>query len=130
MAPVSASWAEERSRDELQPAVRQVGAALPADWRRPANAAGKTSAIAAAAAITPNGQVRRALFPRPPGVPAEEAADAPARLFMLCSHRRCETLLLETKRSAMKKTDVWQGTLALMVLKTLNALGPQHGYGI
>src|SRR2546428_399743 len=30
----------------------------------------------------------------------------------------------------MKKTDVWQGTLALMVLKTLVALGPQHGYGI
>jgi transcriptional regulator len=29
-----------------------------------------------------------------------------------------------------QKTDVWQGTLALMVLKTLNALGPQHGYGI
>jgi PadR family transcriptional regulator PadR len=28
------------------------------------------------------------------------------------------------------KTDVWQGTLALMVLKTLNAIGPQHGYGI
>jgi transcriptional regulator len=29
-----------------------------------------------------------------------------------------------------EKTDVWQGTLALMVLKTLEALGPQHGYGI
>jgi PadR family transcriptional regulator len=29
-----------------------------------------------------------------------------------------------------KKTEVWQGTLALMVLKTLNAMGPQHGYGI
>ena len=29
-----------------------------------------------------------------------------------------------------KKTDVWQGTLALMVLKTLEALGPLHGYGI
>ena len=29
-----------------------------------------------------------------------------------------------------KKTDVWQGTLSLMVLKTLGALGPQHGYGI
>jgi len=29
-----------------------------------------------------------------------------------------------------EKTDVWQGTLALMVLKTLNVLGPQHGYGI
>ena len=28
------------------------------------------------------------------------------------------------------KADVWQGTLALMVLKTLDAMGPQHGYGI
>ncbi len=28
------------------------------------------------------------------------------------------------------KSDVWQGTLALMVLKTLEALGPLHGYGI
>ena len=28
------------------------------------------------------------------------------------------------------KTDVKQGTLALMVLKTLDVLGPQHGYGI
>ncbi|HUL75614.1 MAG TPA: PadR family transcriptional regulator [Vicinamibacterales bacterium] len=28
------------------------------------------------------------------------------------------------------KTDVLQGTLALMVLKTLETLGPQHGYGI
>jgi PadR family transcriptional regulator len=28
------------------------------------------------------------------------------------------------------KTDVWQGTLALMVLKTLDLLGPLHGYGI
>ena len=40
--------------------------------------------------------------------------------------------LLETQRSApMKdKTDVQQGTLALMVLKTLDVLGPLHGYGI
>jgi PadR family transcriptional regulator, regulatory protein PadR len=29
-----------------------------------------------------------------------------------------------------EKTDVWQGTLALMALKTLEALGPLHGYGI
>ena len=29
-----------------------------------------------------------------------------------------------------EKTDVWQGTLALMVLKTLESLGPLHGYGI
>ena len=27
-------------------------------------------------------------------------------------------------------TDVWQGTLALMILKTLETMGPQHGYGI
>ena len=29
-----------------------------------------------------------------------------------------------------EKTDVRQGTLALMVLKTLETLGPLHGYGI
>lgn len=29
-----------------------------------------------------------------------------------------------------QKTDVQQGTLALMVLKTLAVLGPLHGYGI
>jgi PadR family transcriptional regulator, regulatory protein PadR len=29
-----------------------------------------------------------------------------------------------------EKTEVQQGTLALMVLKTLNVLGPLHGYGI
>lgn len=28
------------------------------------------------------------------------------------------------------RADVWQGTLALMVLKTLEAMGPLHGYGI
>jgi PadR family transcriptional regulator PadR len=28
------------------------------------------------------------------------------------------------------KADVWQGTLALMVLKTLERTGPLHGYGI
>jgi len=30
----------------------------------------------------------------------------------------------------MKETDVQQGTLALMVLKTLDVLGPLHGYGV
>jgi PadR family transcriptional regulator, regulatory protein PadR len=29
-----------------------------------------------------------------------------------------------------EKREVWQGTLALMVLRTLAVLGPQHGYGI
>ncbi len=28
------------------------------------------------------------------------------------------------------KTDVWHGTLALMALKTLESMGPLHGYGI
>ncbi len=29
-----------------------------------------------------------------------------------------------------EKNEVWQGTLAIMVLKTLDVLGAQHGYGI
>jgi transcriptional regulator len=29
-----------------------------------------------------------------------------------------------------EKREVWQGTLALMVLKTLETMGPLHGYGI
>jgi len=28
------------------------------------------------------------------------------------------------------KTEIWQGTLALMILKTLETLGALHGYGI
>ena len=32
--------------------------------------------------------------------------------------------------SAKQNTEVWQGTLSLMILKTLEAMGPQHGYGI
>jgi PadR family transcriptional regulator PadR len=30
----------------------------------------------------------------------------------------------------LDKPDVWQGTLALMILKTLETMGPLHGYGI
>ena len=29
-----------------------------------------------------------------------------------------------------RETDVWQGTLALMILTTLDTMGPLHGYGI
>lgn len=29
-----------------------------------------------------------------------------------------------------RKLDVWQGTLALMVLRTLQVVGPLHGYGL
>jgi len=40
--------------------------------------------------------------------------------------------LLETKmgNAGKQKADVRQGTLILMVLKTLDVLGPLHGYGI
>src|SRR5216684_1048976 len=34
------------------------------------------------------------------------------------------------RRTMATKQDVWQGTLALMILTTLETLGPQHGYGI
>jgi PadR family transcriptional regulator PadR len=50
---------------------------------------------------------------------------------LLLSQRKCVIFLWECKREPMKaKTDVPQGTLALMVLRTLDVLGPQHGYGI
>jgi PadR family transcriptional regulator len=40
-------------------------------------------------------------------------------------------MLLLSNRSVMTQNkDVRQGTLALMVLKTLDTLGPLHGYGI
>src|SRR5476651_1979224 len=40
--------------------------------------------------------------------------------------------LLATKRNSMKpaKPDVLHGSLVLMVLRTLETLGPQHGWGI
>jgi PadR family transcriptional regulator, regulatory protein PadR len=37
-------------------------------------------------------------------------------------------LLLQTHMK--DKADVWQGTLALMVLKTLETMGAMHGYGL
>jgi transcriptional regulator len=52
--------------------------------------------------------------------------------FLLLSQRTISNFLWETKMtpSMKQKTDVQQGTLALMVLKTLDVLGPLHGYGI
>ncbi|SRR5689334_19143946 len=34
------------------------------------------------------------------------------------------------KPSLSEKSDIQRGTLALLILRTLNTLGPQHGYGI
>lgn len=36
----------------------------------------------------------------------------------------------ERENGMKEKSDVQQGTLALMILKTLEVLGPVHGYGI
>ena len=35
-----------------------------------------------------------------------------------------------TRKLGSDKADVWQGTLTLMVLRTLDVMGPLHGYGI
>jgi PadR family transcriptional regulator, regulatory protein PadR len=53
--------------------------------------------------------------------------------FMLFSKRKHAIIPvgnLEVELPMKDKPDVLQGTLALMVLKTLDLLGPQHGYGI
>lgn len=50
----------------------------------------------------------------------------------MLSNMKRGRLLLATKMTpqSKKKVDVRQGTLALMVLKTLEVVGPLHGYGI
>jgi PadR family transcriptional regulator, regulatory protein PadR len=66
------------------------------------------------------------------------------QLFWICRRKKGHNFLLLSKRKhaiipvgnlkvglpMKEKPDVLQGTLALMVLKTLDLLGPQHGYGI
>ena len=73
------------------------------------------------------------------GVPAVSR-----QLFWICRRKKVQNFLLLSKRThaiipvgnlkvalpMKEKPDVLQGTLALMVLKTLDLLGPQHGYGI
>jgi PadR family transcriptional regulator, regulatory protein PadR len=49
---------------------------------------------------------------------------------LLLSQMRSVILSCGKPNRDMKETDVRQGTLALMVLKTLDVLGPLHGYGI
>jgi len=56
-----------------------------------------------------------------------------AECYLLFSKRNCDTMVPvgNPKSDSMtEKTDVLQGTLALMALKTLDVLGPLHGYGI
>ena len=56
----------------------------------------------------------------------------PTRLTCCFPKGSVTSFLLEAKRAVLmrQKADVLQGTLALMVLKTLDVLGPLHGYGI
>jgi PadR family transcriptional regulator, regulatory protein PadR len=52
--------------------------------------------------------------------------------FLLLSQRKSAILPVGNQNGGVmkQKTDVLQGTLALMVLKTLDVLGSLHGYGI
>jgi PadR family transcriptional regulator PadR len=48
---------------------------------------------------------------------------AKERCYLLCNIQRRGPVSAE-------KSEVLQGTLDMMILKTLHALGPQHGFGI
>ena len=64
-------------------------------------------------AIATNGWVVKALI-----------CCAPSNFVLLSNRSRVFVTVMSSK------TDVWQGTLALMVLKTLERAGSLHGYGI
>jgi PadR family transcriptional regulator, regulatory protein PadR len=54
-------------------------------------------------------------------------------LLLTGQRSRCYSYVMAKGRPADApghKTDILQGTLDLMVLQTLDAMGPQHGYGI
>src|SRR5688572_27145167 len=54
-------------------------------------------------------------------------------LLLTGQRSRCYSYGMAKGRPATppgQKTDILQGTLDLMVLQTLDAMGPQHGYGI
>jgi PadR family transcriptional regulator PadR len=65
------------------------------------------------------------------GVRKSSEGDPGLLLYSQRSHDRLalgNNMTEENNRKA--RADVWQGTLSMMVLKTLDMLGPQHGYGI
>ncbi len=59
-------------------------------------------------------------------------AEAGSRGLLFTSHRCCDRLLYITNRRGLGGAEIGdlQGTLDLMVLQTLEAMGPLHGYGI
>ena len=75
-----------------------------------------------------NGHATAAAFPE--GTHGDRRQTLPN--YLLLSQRKYGILPVGNQNGgAMKqKMDVRQGTLALMVLRTLDVLGPLHGYGI
>src|ERR1700756_3268292 len=62
--------------------------------------------------------------------PKEESATGNAA-GNIPTPERCAGKRQETERTMdIKKSEVLQGTLDLMILKTLHALGPMHGFGV
>jgi len=62
-----------------------------------------------------------------------EAASLQPWLVLSCcfpTENVASSLLVTNIYTMGRKVDVQQGTLALMILKTLEVLGPLHGYGI
>jgi transcriptional regulator len=51
-------------------------------------------------------------------------------LWTFQRNKRIFFAMSKGKNTEAQKSEVLQGTLDLMVLKVLDALGPQHGYGI
>jgi PadR family transcriptional regulator, regulatory protein PadR len=72
--------------------------------------------------------IARSIFTLPQPRPIRASPNT----YLLLSQRNYAILLLVSKMATpmKQKTDVLQGTLALMVLKTLDVLGSLHGYGI
>src|SRR5581483_3535697 len=62
----------------------------------------------------------------------DRSASEASCIFVLTAYRRWGRLVLLINRRHMgqDKHDILPGTLNLMVLKTLDSLGPLHGYGI
>src|SRR5262249_2878134 len=84
-------------------------------------------------------KVDKAKIVSPYGIKVIVSRGGPPPKRVSKSHRRVSALLFSQMRYVitlcgkpnrdMKETDVRQGTLVLMVLKTLDVLGTLHGYG-
>jgi PadR family transcriptional regulator PadR len=76
--------------------------------------------------------VRLARHHPPPVIHEKRHATGGSEIYLLLSQRKRGILPVGNQNGGdmKQKTDVPQGTLALMVLKTLDVLGALHGYGI